>query len=38
MLFKDLAVKSHKQYIDEKVNKIGYINLYPFFVGLLKPQ
>lgn len=36
MLFKDLAVKGSKLYVNEKVTKIGYINLFPFFVGLLK--
>jgi hypothetical protein len=36
MLFKDLVVKSSKNYIDEKVTKLGYINLFPFFVGLLQ--
>lgn len=36
MLFKDLAVKGEKLFLDQKVTKIGYINLFPFFVGLLK--
>jgi len=36
MLFKDLAVKASKLYLDQKVTKIGYINLFPFFVGLLQ--
>lgn len=36
MLFKDLAVKGGKLFLDQKVTKIGYINLFPFFVGLLQ--
>lgn len=36
MLFKDLAVKGANIYLDQKVSKIGYINLFPFFVGLLQ--
>ncbi len=36
MLFKDLAVKGAKLFVDQKVTKIGYINLFPFFVGLLQ--
>ena len=36
MLFKDLAVKGPKLFLDQKVTKIGYINLFPFFVGLLQ--
>jgi hypothetical protein len=36
MLFKDLAVKGPKLFLDQKVNKYGYINLFPFFVGLLQ--
>jgi hypothetical protein len=38
MLFKDLAVKGEKLFLDQKVTKLGYINLFPFFVGLLKTQ
>jgi hypothetical protein len=38
LLFKDLAIESKSKYIDQKVSKIGYINLFPFFTGLSAPS
>ncbi len=35
MLFKDLSIKGKNAYIDQHVTKLGYINLFPFFTGML---
>jgi mannosyl-oligosaccharide glucosidase len=35
LLFKDQIVKAKNEYVDALVSKVGYINLFPFFTGVL---
>ena len=35
-LFKDIAVSRGDLFIEEFVDVVGYINLFPFFTGLLR--
>lgn len=34
-LFKDIVVSNDDLFIEKFVDKIGYINLFPFFTGML---
>ena len=38
LLFKDQSVAAKNQYIDELVTRVGYINLFPFFTGVLREE
>ena len=38
LLFKDQSVIAKNQYVNELVTKVGYINLFPFFTGLLREE
>ena len=35
-LFKDIAVEKTNLFVEEFVNTLGYINLFPFFTGMLR--
>ena len=35
MIFKDQIVKAKNEFVDQLVTKVGYISLFPFFVGIL---
>lgn len=38
LLFKDQSAAAKNQFVDELVSKVGYINLFPFFTGILKEE
>jgi hypothetical protein len=38
LLFKDQSVAAKNQYVDELVTRVGYINLFPFFTGVLREE
>lgn len=38
LLFKDQSVTAKNQYVNELVTKVGYINLFPFFTGVLREE
>ena len=35
LIFKDQIIKAKNEFVDELVTKVGYISLFPFFLGIL---